>query len=138
MSAQSAGMAPPVENRAAPRFVAALVPSITGLRVSPHGTDATLVNISETGLLAECPVRLKVGGAVTMTFEGTFEPASVPARVIRCAVAAMGKGGSLLYHVALSFDSRIPLGTGAAPTSSKPEPMTAEAVPVHAVVRNRW
>src|SRR5437899_11818599 len=99
---------PPVENRTARRVAAALVPSITSLRLSPHGTDARLVNISATGLLAECGMRLKVGSAVTLSFEGKFEPSSAAARVVRCAVAAMGKGGGLLYHVGLHFNARIP------------------------------
>jgi hypothetical protein len=138
LSAQPATGSPPVEKRAAPRFAAALVPSITSLRVSPHGTDAKLVNISATGLLAECGVRLKVGSAVTLTFEGTFEPSSVPARVVRCAVAAMGKGGSLLYHVGVMFNARIPLDVAGATPTPTPVATMPEAVVVHAAVRNRW
>ena len=66
--------------REAPRRAAHEVPSITGLRISPPGVDATLVNISPSGLLAECSERLKAGRAVSVVFEGTFEPRSVEAR----------------------------------------------------------
>ena len=62
--------------RGAPRRAAHELPSITGLRISPPGLDATLVNISISGLLAECRERLKAGRAVSVVFEGTFEPPS--------------------------------------------------------------
>src|SRR5256712_14206071 len=93
LNTQSVPVDVPVELRSAPRFAAALVPSITGLRLSPHGIDAKLVNISATGLLAECGMRLKVGSAVALSFEGTFTPASTAARVVRCAVASMSSNG---------------------------------------------
>lgn len=130
----------PVEHRAAPRFAAALVPAITGLRLSPHGIDAKLVNISATGVLAECGMRLKVGSAVTLSFGGTFEPSSVTARVVRCAVAAMSRDGGLLYHVGIAYDARIPLNepSGTAKTKMIPEPMMPEAIPERVVIRNRW
>ena len=136
VSAQTSSANPPVENRAAPRFAAAAVPSVTNLRLSPHGTDATLVNISATGLLAECPMRLKVGSAVTVSFEGTFQPSAAAGRVVRCAVAAMGKGGSLLYHVGIGFNASIPLDA----VVGAPEPVAAaaESAPAHAAVCNRW
>jgi hypothetical protein len=127
----------PVENRAAPRFAAALVPSIKGLRLSPHGIDARLVDISTTGLLAECGIRLKVGSAVTLSFGGTFKPSSAEGRVVRCAVAAMGHNGGLVYHVGVAFDAGIALEpTGMAKIVSQAAP--PESAPVRGVVRNRW
>ena len=161
-NAEPGAVSPPVENRAAARIAAALVPTITGLRLSPYGTGATLVNISATGLLAECGIRLKPGSAVTLMFEGTFAPPSVPARVVRCAVAAMGNSGGLVYHVGVAFDA--PIALGAAPAVPKAAPKTAtktathaatpaatlavpkteaeppmpEPTPVRGVVRNRW
>ena len=62
--ANSAAGSGGAENRDAPRRPASAVPSITGLRISPHGVDATLVNISESGVLAECGERLKPGDTV--------------------------------------------------------------------------
>jgi hypothetical protein len=144
-----------IENRAAPRHPAAVVPGIVGLRLSPHGAAATLVNISGTGLLAVCGIRLKPGAAVTVLFEGSFTPTSATGRVVRCAVAAMGKDGGLHYHLGVSFDKQLtidaplalapePLPEAAAP---EPEPAAAEPAPVPmpvaapsraVVVRNRW
>ncbi len=140
------------ENRHAPRWPAALFPTVTGLRFSPHGIDAKLVNISRNGLLAECGVRLKPSAAVTIMFEGTFSPASAEGRVTRCSVAAMGRDGGLLYHVGISFERPIPLdepSPAAAPRDVVPqapadEPSAAavprDVVPQAAIgpVRNRW
>jgi len=98
-----------IEKRNAFRYSASDVPSITGLRLSPHGAEATLVNISTTGLLAECAVRLKTGSTVTVQIEGTFTPSTVQGRVARCSVARVGSGGTLLYHVGLAFSAAIPL-----------------------------
>lgn len=95
--------------REAPRRAAHEVPSIAGLRISPPGVDATLVNISPSGLLAECSERLKAGRAVSVVFEGTFEPRSVEARVARCAVSSMGNDGRLRYHVGIAFAKPIRL-----------------------------
>src|SRR5438445_11664524 len=106
LNAQPTPADPPVENRAARRFAAALVPSITGLRLSPHCIDARLVNISATGLLAECGMRLKVGSAVALSFEGTFTPASTAARVARCAEAAISINGARPSHSHVHIDAR--------------------------------
>ena len=46
------------EQSAAPRQPASAVPSIKGLRISPPGFKATLVDISGSGLLAEWGVAL--------------------------------------------------------------------------------
>jgi hypothetical protein len=95
--------------REASRRPAYEVPSIRGLRISPPGVDATLVNISPSGLLGECSERLKAGKAVTVAFEGSFEPRTVEARVARCAVSSMGKDGRLRYHVGIAFAKPIRL-----------------------------
>ena len=134
------------EKRSAPRRPASQVPSITGLRLSPHGAEAKLVDISTTGLLAECTSRLKVGSSVAVLFEGTFSTNSIVGRIARCAVASMGRDGVLRYHVGISFNKPIhlePEPEVAAPvvaaTGSTPEPDMPVAVPVaQVVVRNRW
>src|SRR5439155_17679752 len=135
LNAQPTPADPPVENRTARRFVAALVPSITGLRLSPHGIDAKLVNISATGLLAECGMRLKVGSAVALSFEGTFTLSSTAARVVRCAVAAMSSNGGLLYHVGVHFDAPIAVDepTGVPKTKTIPDAAPSEPAPVRVV-----
>ena len=82
------------------------MPSIVGLRISPPGLEATLVDISATGLLVEWGVALKIGQAVTVDFEGTFSPQSLGAHVVRSAVASMTSGG-VRYHVGLAFTAPI-------------------------------
>ena len=136
-----------VENRNAPRLLASQVPSITGLRLSPHGADAILVNISGRGVLAECTVRLKTGSAVTILFEGDFSPSSVASRVARCAVSAMGSDGLLRYHIGIAFNAPIALDDALArePAQVEKPPAFAESgapapasTPVPSAVRNRW
>ena len=132
----------PAEQNKPLRRSAAEMPSITGLRLSPHGAEASLVNISTTGVLAECTVRMKVGTAVTVLFEGAFSPSSVAGHVARCEVAAMGRDGVLRYHVAIVFN--VPIGleaeASAAPQGlqgAHPPPPPAP-VPIASAARNRW
>ena len=121
------------------------MPTITWLRLSPHGAEAKLVDISSTGLLAECTSRLKVGSSVAVLFEGGFSASPVVGRIARCAVASMGRDGVLRYHVGISFNKPILLesepepvavwaSTDAAPARSD-VPVTAPAAPA---LRNRW
>jgi PilZ domain len=134
----------PVDHSNAPRRAAAEVPSITGLRLSPHGTEAALVNISETGLLAECRIRLMIGSRVQVLFEGGFTPTSSAGCVARCEVAAMGRDGALLYHIGIEFDAVIALGPPAmppAPVDAVPEadmPLPVPPVVEPQIVHNRW
>lgn len=117
---KAAAAADPSENRAEPRHPASAVPAITGLRFKPHGAEAVLINISETGLLAECHERLKPGSAVTAVFEGTFTPSSIDGRVARTVVSAMGKDGRLRYHVGVQFTKRCPLDIPVPPAVEEP------------------
>ena len=145
---------------AAPRIPAAQIPDITGLRLSPHGADAKLINISTSGLLAECSSRLNVGSTVAVLFEGKFSESSVVGRIARCEVSTMGKDGVLRYHLGIDFNKPInldryvtPAATeSAAPPDAKPAEASSQgeaprprpvAVPSPAaaaavVVRNRW
>jgi hypothetical protein len=107
------------------------------MRISPHGVEATLVNISRSGLLAECGERLKPGSAVTVVFEGTFVPRTIEGRVARNTVSSMGKDGRLRYHVGISFSASIDLGVEE-PAPVKPEPAAPAPAPAAPVVRNRW
>ena len=117
------------------RRPAASMPNITGLQLLPNGGQATLVNISPTGLLAESAARLQVGSSVQILFVGGFAPAIVSGRVARCEVAAMGRDGLLRYHLTIEFDSPLTL-----------EPMPEEApvreevapAPISGGVKNRW
>lgn len=124
----------------APRRPAAAVPSISGLRLSPSGAQASLLNISESGLLAECTVRLAVGSITRVQFEGSFSPSAVSARVARCEVTGVGRDGGLRYHIGIEFDSPIALDRpSAAPSMARESRVEGrDAVPPPKVVQNRW
>src|SRR5215467_6613882 len=133
--ANSASSSGGEENRDAPRRSASAVPSITGLRISPHGVEASLVNISESGVLAECGERLKPGSAVTVVFEGTFTPRTMEGRVARNSVSSMGTDGRLRYHVGISFAKPIELPpdeTAPPPQAEAPTPAPAMPAPSEA------
>jgi hypothetical protein len=104
-------------------------PGIVGVTLLPLGAEATLLNISTTGLLSESTARLPVGSPVTVQFRGTFSPLSVVGRVVRCEVAAMGHDGLLRYAIAVEFASPISLGDDSGVQSF--------AAPSQAA-RNRW
>jgi len=141
-----------VEARNAPRVPASAVPGIKGVRLSPHGTEATLLNISASGALVECTSRIRLGTAVTTVFEGTFSPATIEGRVARSSVANVSKKGVLQYHIGIAFNSRIAIGTPPAVepvlAAANPQPQAPEtagttppaqtAAPVPPVLRNRW
>jgi len=126
----------------APRLPAALVPAITGARISPGGALARLVNISRSGALVECDLRLMPGAEVTVHFAGTFQPAQVPSRVARVNVSGIGANGALTYQVGLAFATPITLPD---PPVLRPEkaPAVGPAPPAicsrpQPVLRNRW
>lgn len=104
------------------------VKGITGLRLLPPGASAQLVNMSETGLLAESMAKVQVGAAITVGFDGGFSPATVTGRVVRCEVAVMGRDGLLRYHIGIEFDAPLPLDESGAAAPASP--------PSH--LRNRW
>lgn len=144
MLTMHAGRPTAVENRYGLRRLASQVPLIAGLRLSPHGADATLVNISTTGLLAECTVGLRTGSLVTVLFEGGFSPESIVCRVVRCSVSAVGRE-SVYYHVGIAFNATMPDSAleGSA-RAGKPRQFAESDVPppvstpVPPVGRNRW
>jgi hypothetical protein len=128
------------------------VPTIKGVRLSPHGTEATLLNISASGCLVECTSRIRLGTAVTTVFEGTFSPSTIEGRVTRSSVANVSKKGVLQYHIGIAFNSRIAVGEPIAvqpapalepvPAAANPQseatPQPSSTVPVRPVVANRW
>ena len=129
----------PVEGRSAQRLLASAVPTIKGVRLSPFGAEATLLNISTTGVLVECTSRLRLGTAVTTVFEGTFSPSAVEGHVARSSVATVSKNGVLRYHIGIAFNNPIALEHLPAPAEHQPEAMSqGSATPVPAAVRNRW
>ena len=118
-----------ISEPAAPRRTAAEVPWITAVGFTPGGRDAKLVNISGTGMLAECSERLTPGANVVVTFEGDVEPQTVQGHVARIEVAAMGRDGRLRYHVAVAFGERVQV--------ERESPPAAEPAP-QPPPQNRW
>ena len=133
-----------VEGRSAPRLQAAEVSSIKSVRLRPFGADATLVNISATGVLVECATRLRLGISVTVVFDGAFSPATVEGRVVRSTVTTVNQNGVLRYHVGIAFGNPIPLplnvAAAAAPNSSEVEaaPQAPSVPQAPSGPVNRW
>lgn len=133
-----------IENRKTDRRDASLVPTITAVRLSPHGAEAKLLNISTTGVLVECATRLQPGSSVTVIFEGGFSPSSVDSRVARSAVVAVNKGGGMRYQIGLAFKQPISLEELPSTPPESPaavilEPISGERpVVAPSVPRNRW
>ena len=129
-------------SRIAVRHPASHVPSITGIRLSPHGADAALVNISTSGVLVDSTYRFRMAAAVTVVFDGTFSPKSVEGRVARSCVAGVSKTGVLRYHTGIAFDDptalRETLGPADPPPTSALEPQVVTPTPPPAVLVNRW
>jgi hypothetical protein len=136
--------------RVDPRYPAAAIPAITGMRLSP-GEAVTLVNISASGVLVEGKIRFVPGTRVTVHFEGTIKPNQIKARVVRCQVSAIGGGGSLQYQSAIAFEGRmdLPVDEAALPPSAAPPPVeepapkkgkaaAAQAPTAAPRVYNRW
>lgn len=136
------------------RYPAAVIPAITGMRLSP-GETVSLVNISASGVLVEGKTRFVPGTRVTVHFEGTIKPNQIKARVIRCQVSAIGGGGSLQYQSAIAFEGRmdLPIEESALPASATPAPVEEPAgkkgkaaaappppapAPAQTRVYNRW
>jgi hypothetical protein len=151
MAASGVTVMPRSESGHSGRRDASQLPINTTLRFSPHGTVATLLNISTTGLLARCAVRMSVGSVVTVQFDGELAALAMPSRVARCAVASIGEDGGLRYDVGLAFNTPITLDEGIPAVSpQEPEAAVAAVAPVTSVAteqaieqpvpvrRNRW
>ena len=130
------------DRRTAARHPAAAMPAISGVRLSPVGSGAQLVNISTTGILVRCSSRLMPGTAVTVLFEGTFAPPPVKATVVRCLVADIGRGAGLSYHVGIAFKTTIDIGEEPAPPAAAPAAAPAPIEDPEAarppILVNRW
>ena len=123
------------------RYPAAAVPAITGVRISP-GDQATLVNISATGLLVESAQRFAPGQRATVHFEGTLTTRQMKARVVRCHVSVINAKGSLQYQTAMAFDEWIALPKDGPrndwSTASEAEPSVPTTKQGSAHATNRW
>jgi hypothetical protein len=126
------------ERRMAPRYPAASVPSITGVRLSPGGGEAWLVNISTSGVLVRCTTKLPTGTPVTVTFEGSFQGGAIKGRVARCFVADIGRPVGLSYHIGIAFNESILFGIAGDDAESQPVAPTPAPADTTPVLVNRW
>ena len=133
-------------DRPARRYPALAFPEIRAVRLAPIGAAGTLVNLSATGVLVECATRAVPGTPLTVQFDGTFLPASIESRVIRCEVVGIASDGSLRFHIGLAFETRIALRLDAeeaveqdpAPPSDTPPQAAPAPAAASAIPRNRW
>jgi hypothetical protein len=129
--------------RPAQRFGASSFPQIEELRLL--GTAVTLVNLSSSGILVECSERSVPGALLTLEFVGTFTPATVQGRVIRCEVVGISPSGSMRYRIGLAFlkpivlpkegpaaAAQAPVPSGAAPAQGPAPAQGAAPVPAKA------
>ncbi len=119
----------------APRFAASSFPEIQGIRLMPGAAEATLVNLSSSGILVECSSRVLPGTVLTVEFSGGFSPESVEGRVIRCEVKGIAPEGTLRFHIGLAFTRPIALPgdrtalVAAPPRAAAPWPPAAAVTP---------
>lgn len=110
------------ESCVAPRRPASLISTITAVRLTPVGGNATLVNISATGMFVECTTRIAPGSPVTVVLEGTFTPSSLSGKVARCEVTGIDQQGLLRYHLGIAFNKSIEMeDLPAQPQAVEPE-----------------
>ena len=109
------------------RYPASEFPEIQGIWLSPPGTAASLINLSATGVLVGCAARLLPGTLLTVSFKGTFKPATIESRVVRCEVAGIASDGSLQFQLGLAFSARIALAQDADTEIEEPEALVKPA-----------
>lgn len=79
---------------------------IVSVRIRP-GHAAMVIDVSASGALLETAHRLLPGTTVDLHLETDSTRASLRARVVRCAVAAV-RAASLSYRGAVTFDRHLP------------------------------
>jgi PilZ domain len=140
-----AGSATAESTRLDPRYPAATVSGITGMRLSP-GDVVSLVNISASGVLVEGKTRFVPGTRLTVIFEGPKAPDSVKGRIVRCQVSSIGGRGSLHYQSAIALETRIEVpideeataASSVEATPSAPPKETGTSPSARPPIRNRW
>jgi hypothetical protein len=102
--------------------------------LSPGG-EATLENISWSGLMARCSKRLIPGVPVTVTVAGTFTPSVLKGRVARCEVGGIGKDGVIQYKIGVAFDEPVSLPDEDVAPVEESAALTEALEPT---IENRW
>lgn len=95
-----------VERRLSQRRQSIEEHGIVSVRVRP-GVEASIVDVSASGVLVETPRRLLPGTAIEIHFERDKRLAAVRGRVLRCAIVRLGPS-SVCYRGAVLFDRHLP------------------------------
>ncbi len=95
-----------VERRLSQRRQSLEEHGIVSIRVRP-GVDASIVDVSATGVLIETQRRLLPGTSIEIHFERDKRLAAIRGRVLRCAIVRLGPS-SVCYRGAVLFDRHLP------------------------------
>jgi CheY-like chemotaxis protein len=93
------------DRRRARRRPAAELPGLWAVRL-PLGPEATVVDISSTGVLVETSLKLSAGSTIDMQLLGQNINVRVPARTVRSEVASVNHLG-VKYRAAAAFSQEI-------------------------------
>jgi hypothetical protein len=94
-----------VERRLSQRRQSFEAHGIALIRVRP-GVDASMVDLSATGVLVETQRRLLPGASIEIHFVRDKRLAAVRGRVLRCAVVRL-EPTAVCYRVAVLFDQHL-------------------------------
>ena len=94
-----------LERRAAPRHALVEEHAILGLRIRP-GYDASLLDISASGVLVQCVHRLLPGTSIELQLMTQEQRVPVRGAVVRCVVARL-RPSAIWYCGAIAFDRRL-------------------------------
>ena len=97
-----------VERRTAPRLPRHKVPGIGSITLHPR-EPAELLNISSTGLLVSCMLRLLPDSTAKFVLRGFDEEVVVTGRVVRSQVLSVGGDKGIAYETAIHCDSTLDL-----------------------------
>ena len=101
----------PSDRRRAMRRRAADLAGQWGVRLTPDG-DASIVDISRTGVLLETSTKLSPGSLINLEVLGVEDSLAVGARLIRSEPVAAGSGHDVKYRAAAMFSREVDLFAG--------------------------
>lgn len=112
------------DRRRAPRLSSADLPWLWSARLG-SGPEVKLVDVSNTGVLVETATKLLLGSTVDLRLVGRDTDVTMPANVLRTAVAEVNPLG-VRYHVAAAFSRELRLMDMAAKHGGVPPAALAE------------